>query len=121
MCLRNIGHFLLNIQVEGIPEEVIFDHLHATAFQNTPLGRTILGPADNIRRLTRGDLADYIAANYTAPRMVSTSLDPVMLSSSIRSGAVTQGVATHSRQWRLLNRLCGHPDTGGGSSRCSGP
>jgi processing peptidase subunit beta len=57
-------------EVEGIPEEVIFDHLHATAFQNTPLGRTILGPADNIRRLTRGDLADYIAANYTAPRMV---------------------------------------------------
>jgi mitochondrial-processing peptidase subunit beta len=58
------------LQVEGIPEEVIFDHLHATAFQNTPLGRTILGPADNIRRLTRGDLADYIGANYTAPRMV---------------------------------------------------
>ncbi len=58
------------LQVEGIPEEVILDHLHATAFQNTPLGRTILGPADNIRCLTRGDLADYIAANYTAPRMV---------------------------------------------------
>jgi processing peptidase subunit beta len=57
-------------EVEGIPEEVIFDHLHATAFQATPLGRTILGPAENIRRLTRGDLADYIGANYTAPRMV---------------------------------------------------
>lgn len=64
------------LQVEGIPEEVIFDHLHATAFQNTPLGRTILGPADNIRRLTRGDLADYIGANYTAPRMVTRCLSP---------------------------------------------
>jgi Insulinase (Peptidase family M16) len=64
VCLRTC------LQVEGIPEEVIFDHLHATAYQNTPLGRTILGPADNIRRLTRGDLADYIGANYTAPRMV---------------------------------------------------
>ena len=73
VCLRTC------LQVEGIPEEVIFDHLHATAFQNTPLGRTILGPADNIRRLTRGDLADYIGANYTAPRMVG------MLSSTAKS------------------------------------
>ena len=60
-------------QVEGVPEEVVFDHLHATAFQHTPLGRTILGPAENIRTLTRGDLADYIATHYTAPRMVRGS------------------------------------------------
>lgn len=39
----------LTRQVEGIPEEVIFDHLHATAFQHSPLGRTILGPAENVR------------------------------------------------------------------------
>lgn len=57
-------------EVEGLPEEVVFDHLHATAFQHSPLGRTILGPADNIRSLTRNDLADYIATHYTAPRMV---------------------------------------------------
>lgn len=57
-------------QVEGIPEEVIFDHLHATAFQQTPLGRTILGPASNVQSITRADLADYVASNYTAPRMV---------------------------------------------------
>ena len=57
------------LQVEGVPEEVVFDHLHATAFQQTPLGRTILGPADNVRRLTRDDLAAYVKKNYTAPRM----------------------------------------------------
>ena len=56
--------------MEGVPEEVVFDHLHATAFQHTSLGHTILGPAENIRKLTRGDLADYIATHYTAPRMV---------------------------------------------------
>nr|KAJ0220057.1 hypothetical protein LSAT_V11C200053190 [Lactuca sativa] len=33
-------------------EEVIFDHLHSTAFQYTPLGRTILGPAENIQKIT---------------------------------------------------------------------
>jgi len=57
-------------EIEGVAEEVVFDHLHATAFQHSPLGRTILGPAENIRTLTRADLADYIKTHYTAPRMV---------------------------------------------------
>lgn len=57
-------------EIEGIPEEVVFDHLHATAFQHSPLGRTILGTADNVRSITRQNLADYIASNYTAERMV---------------------------------------------------
>lgn len=57
-------------EIEGIPEEVVFDHLHATAFQHTSLGRTILGTADNVRSITRQNLADYIASNYTAERMV---------------------------------------------------
>lgn len=71
------------LQVEGVAEEVIFDHLHATAFQHSPLGRTILGPAENIRTLTRNDLVDYIQTHYTAPRMVSTS-------------PFSQSVASHS-------------------------
>jgi processing peptidase subunit beta len=58
------------LQVEGVAEEVVFDHLHATAFQFSPLGRTILGSAENVRTLTRGDLMDYVAAHYSAPRMV---------------------------------------------------
>lgn len=61
---------LLVMQVEGQTEEVIFDHLHATAFQYTPLGRTILGPAQNIRTITKEHLKNYISTHYTAPRMV---------------------------------------------------
>lgn len=57
-------------EVEGQTEEVIFDHLHATAFQYTPLGRTILGPAQNIKTITKEHLKNYIATHYTAPRMV---------------------------------------------------
>ncbi|KAK9105205.1 hypothetical protein Scep_022049 [Stephania cephalantha] len=57
-------------EVEGQAEEVIFDHLHATAFQYTPLGRTILGPAKNIKTITKAHLQSYIATHYTAPRMV---------------------------------------------------
>ncbi|KAE9449353.1 hypothetical protein C3L33_18761, partial [Rhododendron williamsianum] len=57
-------------EVEGQTEEVIFDHLHATAFQYTPLGRTILGPAQNIKTITKEDLKNYISTHYTASRMV---------------------------------------------------
>ncbi|KAL2532043.1 putative mitochondrial-processing peptidase subunit beta [Abeliophyllum distichum] len=57
-------------EVEGQMEEVIFDHLHATAFQYTPLGRTILGPAENIRTIGKQHLQNYISTHYTAPRMV---------------------------------------------------
>ncbi|XP_051140850.1 probable mitochondrial-processing peptidase subunit beta, mitochondrial [Andrographis paniculata] len=57
-------------EVEGQTEEVIFDHLHATAFQYTPLGRTILGPAENVKRIGKEHLQKYISTHYTAPRMV---------------------------------------------------
>ena len=48
----------------------MFDHLHATAFQRQPLGRTILGPKENIASIQRDDLVGYIKQNYLADRMV---------------------------------------------------
>jgi processing peptidase subunit beta len=57
-------------EVDKQLEEVVFDHLHATAFQGQPLGRTILGPQENIRSIQRSDLENYIKTNYTADRMV---------------------------------------------------
>nr|GLL34156.1 probable mitochondrial-processing peptidase subunit beta, mitochondrial [Ipomoea trifida] len=57
-------------EVEGHPEEVIFDQLHATAFQYTPLGRTILGPVENINKITKEDIQDYISTHYAPHRMV---------------------------------------------------
>lgn len=57
-------------EVDKQLEEVVFDHLHATAFQEQPLGRTILGPKENIASIQREDLEGYIKQNYTADRMV---------------------------------------------------
>lgn len=57
-------------EVDKQIEEVVFDHLHATAFQNQALGRTILGPKENIQSISRDDLTNYIKTNYTADRMV---------------------------------------------------
>ncbi|CAL5428380.1 unnamed protein product [Camellia sinensis] len=64
-CVGNVADL-----VEGQTEEVIFDHLHATAFQHTPLGRTILGPAQNVRTITKDHLQKYISTHYTTSRMV---------------------------------------------------
>jgi hypothetical protein len=36
-------------EVESNLQEVVFDHLHSTAFQGTALGRTILGPTHIIK------------------------------------------------------------------------
>lgn len=57
-------------EVDKMHEEVVFDHLHAVAFQSQPLGRTILGPRENILAITRKDLNNYIKTNYKADRMV---------------------------------------------------
>mmetsp|Transcript_4791 Transcript_4791/g.6224 ORF Transcript_4791/g.6224 Transcript_4791/m.6224 type:complete len:470 (-) Transcript_4791:1117-2526(-) len=57
-------------EVNKQQEELVLDHLHATAFQGTGLGRTILGPEENIRSLDKSQLVDYIQQHYTAPRMV---------------------------------------------------
>lgn len=57
-------------EVNKKQEELVLDHLHATAFQGTGLGRTILGPEENISSMKQADLKSYIQTHYTAPRMV---------------------------------------------------
>jgi len=36
-------------EIENNFQEVTFDHLHATAYQGTPLARSVLGPTENIK------------------------------------------------------------------------
>lgn len=57
-------------EVDKQYEEVLFDHLHSVAFQGQPLGRTILGPKENILDISQVELKDYITRNYLANRMV---------------------------------------------------
>ncbi|KAJ3191706.1 hypothetical protein HDU67_005755, partial [Dinochytrium kinnereticum] len=57
-------------EVDKQKEEVVFDHLHAVAYQTSALGRTILGPKENIKSITRNDLINYVESNYRPSRMV---------------------------------------------------
>ncbi|KAB2610365.1 mitochondrial-processing peptidase subunit beta [Pyrus ussuriensis x Pyrus communis] len=88
-------------EVEKQPEEVIFDHLHATAFQYSPLARTILGPANNIKTISKEHLQNYIKTHYTAPRMVIAA-----------SGAIKHEDLVGSVKG-LFTKLSGDPTTAG--------
>ncbi|CAO3651181.1 unnamed protein product [Mucor fragilis] len=51
-------------------EAVVFDHLHATAFQGEGLGRPVVGIKETVEQLTAEDLVAYKKQNYGADRMV---------------------------------------------------
>lgn len=56
--------------LEGNLREVVFDYLHATAFQGTPLGRPIIGQPETVQALTKAHLSQFVKEHYKAPRMV---------------------------------------------------
>ncbi|KAF1744266.1 hypothetical protein MXB_1801 [Myxobolus squamalis] len=58
-------------------DEVIFDHLHGTAYQGSPLSYTILGPSENIKKISKKDLENYIKRHYTAGRIVLIAVGDV--------------------------------------------
>ncbi|XP_047055131.1 probable mitochondrial-processing peptidase subunit beta, mitochondrial [Lolium rigidum] len=64
-------------EVQGMMEEVIFDHLHTAAFRDHPLGDTILGPKENIHSISKNDLQQYISTHYTCPRTVVSAAGDV--------------------------------------------
>jgi len=57
-------------EVDSQMEEAIFDRLHETAFRGCMLGKTILGPPENVKSITRDQIVDYVETFYVAPRMV---------------------------------------------------
>lgn len=68
---RERGVILREMQeVESNLQEVVFDHLHAIAYQGTPLANTILGPTANIRSINATDLREYLSNHYKASRIV---------------------------------------------------
>jgi len=56
--------------IERNYKEVVFDYLHATAFQGTALERSILGTEKIIKHISSKDLYDFINNYYKAPKIV---------------------------------------------------
>lgn len=70
------------------PDDIIFDYYDSVAFPNQALGRPILGPEKNVKKLQREDFKKYIDKNYTANKIV------VSMSGNIE----------HSRALELVNK-----------------
>jgi len=57
-------------QALDTPDDIVFDYLQETAFPDQPIGRSILGTAEGIARMTRAHLSGFMQCHYVAPRMV---------------------------------------------------
>ncbi len=57
-------------QTIDTPDDIIFDYLQEQAFANQALGRTILGPAENVRAFSADDLRRYRTNHYAAENTV---------------------------------------------------
>ena len=52
------------------PDDVIFDWLQEESYRDQPLGRTILGPSERVRRFSRADLAGFVGEHYGPGQMI---------------------------------------------------
>jgi predicted Zn-dependent peptidase len=63
--------------VEDTPDDLVFEHLQATAFPGQPVGRSILGTKATVRSFDAKRLRAYLARNYRAPGMVVSAAGAV--------------------------------------------
>ncbi len=52
------------------PDDVVFDWLQGVSYPDQPMGRPILGPAENVQRFSRKDLSDFVATHYGAENLI---------------------------------------------------
>lgn len=58
------------VDSENDPKQVVFDYLHETAFQGTPLAQRVIGPSRNIEKFDKYYAKSYFCYQYQPSRMV---------------------------------------------------
>jgi predicted Zn-dependent peptidase len=64
VILQEIGQTL------DTPDDIVFDWLQETAYPEQSLGRSILGPSENISKFSREDLSTFVSEHYSPDRMI---------------------------------------------------
>ncbi|MBO9408491.1 insulinase family protein [Shimia sp. R9_1] len=90
VILQEIGQAL------DTPDDVVFDWLQERAYPDQPIGRTILGEGDHVRRFGREDLAGFVAEHYRPERMILAAA----------------GGVDHEEIVRLAEEMFGHLERG---------
>ena len=52
------------------PDDVVFDRFTEAAYDDQPLGRSVLGTPESVEALTAGDIRRYLGRHYAADRMI---------------------------------------------------
>ncbi len=68
VVLEEIGYY------QDTPSELIFDDFENLVFAGHPLGRNILGSRQSVKKLSRQDILNFIACNYTLENVVLSSV-----------------------------------------------
>ncbi len=68
VVLEEIGYY------QDTPSELIFDDFENLVFAGHPLGRNILGTRQSVKKLSRQDILDFLAGNYTLENVVLSSV-----------------------------------------------
>ncbi|MBI2065449.1 MAG: insulinase family protein [Candidatus Zambryskibacteria bacterium] len=55
---------------EDLPQRKVWDVLYKLLYKDTPAGRTILGPAENIKKFTRSDFINYRNKHYVPNKTI---------------------------------------------------
>ncbi|MCP5412537.1 MAG: insulinase family protein [Alphaproteobacteria bacterium] len=71
-------------QARDTPDDIIFDHLQHTLYQDQPMGWSILGEEATVGAFSQGMLRDYMAANYRAGDMT------LVASGAVEHGAIVR-------------------------------
>jgi predicted Zn-dependent peptidase len=69
-------------EVTDTPDDLVHDHLFEAAFDEQPIGRSILGDEKSVRAITRQDCFDWIEKQFVPSRLVlsgSGKIDPDVL------------------------------------------
>ncbi|XP_046977619.1 cytochrome b-c1 complex subunit 1, mitochondrial-like [Vanessa cardui] len=61
------------IDYDNNPKLLVFDYLHQTAFQGTPLGQSVIGPTTNIARFDKNLICNFMQENYQPHRIILVS------------------------------------------------
>lgn len=66
------------------PTDIIYDYFMETAYKNQPYGRTILGPAKNIKNFTRENIINYVTKQYKTKDIVISFAGKIKNNESIK-------------------------------------
>lgn len=76
------------------PEDIAFELVNEAAYPGQALGRTILGPAANVRRFAPADLSAFLATHYRPQRMVLSAAGAIRHAPFVRHAEALFGRLT---------------------------